>query len=59
MPINIGTMSSHVTVNDRSADGAPDPEALERLVKMVAARLKEMDDSGDKDGEIPQNRTEQ
>ncbi len=52
-------MSSRVTVNDRSADGAPDPEALERLVKMVAARLKEMDDSGDKDDEIPQSRTGQ
>lgn len=56
MPITIGTMTSRVTVNDGNG-GGPSPEELERLVAMVAAKLKQMEMSADNDGEIPRRRS--
>lgn len=54
MPVTIGTLTSRVSVDDGGKAQGMGRDEIERLVKLVAARLKEMKKDGGDDGEIPE-----
>ncbi len=58
MPITIGTMTSRVNAAGSSGPAVADPEQLESLVKLVAMRLRQMEQDGGDEGAIPDRRTD-